>query len=150
MIRVEQRVYKRVLDTPKNGINPRGRCVRWHGGIAESLGRSSAGSESRWVRFPVGEFVNAAVARQRLAPQHEAQAGKDWDGMGDVPDFAEDKRKSFEEGGCRSKVAADQRGHGIGVSLEVYTSFDMEQKKKAVKKLEAAVLRKPQPERRSA
>ncbi len=40
-------------------------------------------------------------------------------------------------------VAADQRGHGIGVSLEVYTNSDMEQKKDAVKKLEAAVLRKP-------
>ena len=34
----------------------------------------------------------------------------------------------------------------IGVSLEVYTSSDMEQKRAAVKKLEAAVLRKPQPE----
>ena len=46
--------------------------------------------------------------------------------------------------GIDPKVAADQRGHGIGVSLEVYTNSDMEQKKEAVKKLEAAVLRKPQ------
>ena len=46
--------------------------------------------------------------------------------------------------GIDPKVAADQRGHGIGVSLEVYTSSDMEQKKEAMKKLEACVLRKPQ------
>jgi hypothetical protein len=41
------------------------------------------------------------------------------------------------------------RGHGIGVRLEVYTSSDLEQKRAALKKLEAAVLRQPQPETRS-
>jgi len=45
--------------------------------------------------------------------------------------------------GVDPKVASDQRGHGIGVSLDVYTSSDLEQKRAAVKKLEAAVLRKP-------
>jgi hypothetical protein len=39
------------------------------------------------------------------------------------------------------KVASDQRGHGIGVSLNIYTSSDLEQKRDAVNKLEAAVLR---------
>jgi hypothetical protein len=52
--------------------------------------------------------------------------------------------------GVDLKVAADQRGHGIGVSLDVYTASDMEQKRAALKKFEAAVLRKPQPKRRSA
>lgn len=37
------------------------------------------------------------------------------------------------------KVAADQRGHGLGVSLEVYAASDLEQKVEAVTKLEAAV-----------
>ena len=45
-----------------------------------------------------------------------------------------------------AKVASDQRGHGIGVSLEVYTSSDIEQKRAAVRALEAAVLPKPQPQ----
>ena len=40
------------------------------------------------------------------------------------------------------KVASDQRGHGIGVSLEVYTSSDHSQKRDALKKLEAAVIQK--------
>jgi hypothetical protein len=48
--------------------------------------------------------------------------------------------------GVDRKVAADQRGHGLGVSLEVCTCSDLEQKRAALKKLEAAVLRKPQPE----
>ena len=51
-----------------------------------------------------------------------------------------------KKAGVDPKVASDQRGHGIGVSLEVYTSSDAEQKRAAVNKLEAAVLRKPQPE----
>ena len=38
-----------------------------------------------------------------------------------------------------------QRGHGIGVSLKVYTSSDFEQKRAALRQLEAAVLRKQQP-----
>ena len=37
------------------------------------------------------------------------------------------------------KVAADQRGHGLGVSLEVYASSDLEQKIAAVAKLESEV-----------
>jgi hypothetical protein len=48
------------------------------------------------------------------------------------------------------KVASDQPGHGIGVSMDVYTSSDLEQKWAAVNKLEAAILRKPQPLKQSA
>ena len=44
--------------------------------------------------------------------------------------------------GVDPKVASDQRGHGIGVSLDVYTSSDLEQKREALKKLEAAVIQK--------
>ena len=40
-----------------------------------------------------------------------------------------------------------ERGHGIGVSLEVYTSSDIEQKRAAVRALEAAVMPKVEPER---
>jgi hypothetical protein len=38
------------------------------------------------------------------------------------------------------KVAADQRGHGLGVSLEVYSISDLQQKIDAVKKLESEVI----------
>jgi len=46
--------------------------------------------------------------------------------------------------GIDPKIASDQRGHGIVVSLKVYTCSDREQKRDAVDKLEAAVLLKPQ------
>ncbi len=42
------------------------------------------------------------------------------------------------------KVAADQRGHGLGVSLEVYSVSDLQQKIEAVTRLESAVLDAPQ------
>ncbi len=38
------------------------------------------------------------------------------------------------------KVAADQRGHGLGVSLEVYSVSDLQQKIEAVKRLESEVI----------
>jgi hypothetical protein len=38
------------------------------------------------------------------------------------------------------KVSADQRGHGIGVSLDVYTKSNIRQKGVAAKKLEDSVL----------
>jgi hypothetical protein len=44
------------------------------------------------------------------------------------------------------RLSPTRGGHGLGVSLKVYTSSDMEQKRAALKKLEAAVLREPQSE----
>ena len=55
-----------------------------------------------------------------------------------------------KKAGVDPKVASDQRGHGLGVSMEVYTVSDLEQKRAAVNKLEAAVLRKPEPESQAA
>jgi len=39
------------------------------------------------------------------------------------------------------KVAADQRGHGLGVSLEVYSQSDLQQKSAVVEKIESEVIR---------
>ena len=50
-----------------------------------------------------------------------------------------------KKAGVDPKMASDQRGHGLGVSLEVYTSSDMKQKRAAVRKLEAEVLRNHNP-----
>ena len=38
------------------------------------------------------------------------------------------------------KVSADQRGHGLGVSMEVYSHSDLAQKSEAVKRLESEVI----------
>jgi hypothetical protein len=49
-----------------------------------------------------------------------------------------------KKAGVDAKVSADQRGHGIGVSMEVYTISDRQQKREAVQKLESMVIRKRQ------
>ena len=48
------------------------------------------------------------------------------------------------------KVAADQRGHGIGVALDVYTKSSIEGRAAAAKRLEQAVFTKARPRKRSA
>jgi len=47
-----------------------------------------------------------------------------------------------KKAGVDAKVSADQRGHGVGVSMEVYTISDRQQKREAVQKLESMVIRK--------
>jgi hypothetical protein len=42
--------------------------------------------------------------------------------------------------GVDDKFAADQRGHGLGVSLEVYSISDLQQKIEAVKRLVSEVI----------
>jgi hypothetical protein len=52
-----------------------------------------------------------------------------------------------------AKVAADQRGHGIGVSLDVYIKTDIKLKAAAARKLEGSVLGKkvlPRPKRKAS
>lgn len=47
------------------------------------------------------------------------------------------------EAGIDPKVSADQRGHGIGVALDVYTHSSIEARRSAADRLEAAVLSDP-------
>jgi len=42
------------------------------------------------------------------------------------------------------KAMADQRGHDIGASLDVYTRSSQQQRAEAVRKLERKILRMPQ------
>jgi integrase len=45
------------------------------------------------------------------------------------------------------KVAADQRGHAIGVAIDVYTKTDLESRLEAVTRLETALKTRPEPEK---
>jgi hypothetical protein len=46
------------------------------------------------------------------------------------------------EAGVDPKVSADQRGHGIGVSLDVYTKTGLKKRAAATEKLEDSVLKR--------
>jgi integrase len=149
-IRVDQRVYKRVLGTPKNG---KARKAAMSPGTYELF--------QEWIDLAVdprpdgfvfpSERITTPLSpdnlwRRYMLPKLE-MVGLGW------ATFQVLRRTNASLGdkhGVDRKVAADQRGHGMGVSLDVYTSSDLDQKREAAKKLEDAVLRKPQPERLSA
>jgi integrase len=149
-IRVEQRVYKRVFDTPKNGKT---RETAVSDGTSELLrvwhDLAEDPSPEGFV-FPSETLITSLSAdnlwRRTMKPRL-AKVGLGW---ATFQVLRKTNASLSKKAGVDPKVASDQRGHGIGVSLEVYTSSDLEQKREAVNKLEAVVLRKPQPLKRSA
>jgi integrase len=149
-IRVEERVYKRVLDTPKNGKSREG---AFSDGTLQLLRKWAAlaqdPSPDGFV-FPSERIVTPLspdnLWRRSMYPKLET-IGLGW---ATFQVLRKTNASLSKKADVDPKVAADQRGHGIGVSLDVYTTSDMEQKRAALKKLEDLVLRKPQPERRSA
>ena len=146
IIRIEQRVYKRVLNTPKNGKTREGAISD---GTLNLITEWADLSEDPWPDgfvFP-SETLKTPLSldnvwRRCMQPKLES-VGLDW---ATFQVLRKTNASLSQKAGVDPKVASDQRGHGLGVSMEVYTSSDLEQKRAAVKKLEAAVLRKPQPE----
>jgi integrase len=150
IIRVEQRVYKGLLDTPKNGKTREGAMSDGTVLLLNHWANLAQDPSSDGFVFPSENLSTPLSAdnvwRRNMKPKLE-KIGLAW---ATFQILRKTNASLSKKAGIDPKVAADQRGHGIGVSLEVYTSSDMEQKKEAVRKLDAAVRRKPQPERRSA
>jgi len=150
MIRVEERVYKRLLDTPKNGKAREGAMSDGTVGLLKQWADRAQDPSPEGFVFASENLSTPLSAdnvwRRNMRPKLEA-VGLEW---ATFQVLRKTNASLSKKCGVDPKVASDQRGHGIGVSMDVYTSSDMEQKRAAVNKLEAAVLRKPQPERRSA
>jgi len=147
---VEQRVYKRVFDTPKNGKTREVAISDWTSGLLmEWRGLAEDPNPERFV-FPSEALTTPLSADnlwRRMMQPKLAKVGLGW---ATFQVLRKTNASLSKKCGVDPKVASDQRGHGIGVSMDVYTSSDLEQKRAAVNKLEAAVLRKSQPLKRSA
>ena len=149
IIRVAERVYKRKFNTPKNGKTREGAISD---GTLELLnewaGLAQDPSPDGFV-FP-SEKVTTPISldnlwRRNMRPALEA-IGMEW---ATFQVLRKTNASLSKKAGVDPKVASDQRGHGLGVSLEVYTSSDLEQKRAALRALEAAVRQKeskPQPQ----
>jgi integrase len=143
VIRVVERVYKRKFNTPKNGKTREGAMSD---GTLELLkewaGLAQDPSPDGFV-FPSEKLVTPLsldnVWRRNMFPTLD-KLGLGW---ATFQVLRKTNASLSKKAGVDPKVASDQRGHGLGVSMEVYTSSDMEQKRAALKALEAAVLRKP-------
>ena len=60
--------------------------------------------------------------------------------MGEFSDARRTHASLGHDAGIDPKVAADQRGHGIGVAIGVYTKAALSRRAEAAEQLEKAVL----------
>jgi hypothetical protein len=146
ILRVEQRVYKRVLDTPKNGKTREGAISDGTLALITEWADLAEDPSPDGFVFPSEKLTTPLsldnLWRRYMYPKLET-SGLEW---ATFQVLRKTNASLSKKAGVDPKVASDQRGHGLGVSMEVYTNSDLEQKRAALKKLEAAVLRKPQPE----
>ena len=144
---LRRRVYKTDVDTPKNG---RPRKIALSLGTRRLLGEWISTlpdrSPTAWV-FP-SETLETPLSldnvwRRNMLPKLEA-IGLGW------ATFQVMRRTNASlahKAGIDPKVAADQRGHGLGVSMEVYTQSDLDQKLAAVRRLEQTLSPETEPRR---
>ena len=139
VIRVTQRLYKRVLNTPKNGKIRE--AVMSEGTLSHMRDWAALAQDPAPDGFPFpSEKLSTPLSldnlwRRCMMPKLKL-AGFDW---ATFQVLRKTNARLSTRAGVDSKVASDKRGDGLGVSLEVYTSSDLEQKRQAVRKLEAAV-----------
>jgi integrase len=144
IIQVEERVYKGVLNTPKNGKKREGAISDGTRALISKWADLAEDPSPDGFVFP-SETLKTPLSldnlwRRYMYPKLES-VGLEW---ATFQVLRKTNASLSKKAGVDPKVASDQRGHGLRVSMEVYTSSDLEQKRAAVNKLEAAVFRKPQ------
>jgi len=146
-IRIRERVYEGKFDTPKNG---KGRESALSDGTLSDLQTwrdLALSTEPDALVFPSENpktpLSRTNVWRRRFLPYLKT-VGLQW---ASFQCLRKTNASLSRKAGVDAKVSADQRGHGLGVSMEVYTISDHQQKREAVKKLERAVALKRKPAR---
>jgi integrase len=142
---IRERVYEGKIDTPKSG-KPRESALSdgTLSALQEWRSLATAVDADAFV-FP-SENPKAPISRRniwarRFLPSLE-KVGLEW---ATFQNLRKTNATLSRKAGVDAKVSADQRGHGLGVSMEVYTSSDRQQKREAVNKLESAVALKRKP-----
>ncbi len=137
---VEQRLYRGDIDTPKTHKSTRTVAIppktaslfrEWMALVDESSEAWVFASEN-----PATPMWRDNVWYRHMKPKLEA-IGLEW------ATFQVLRRTHASLGhdeGIDPKVAADQRGHGIGVAIDVYTKAALSRRAEAAEQLENAVL----------
>jgi integrase len=138
-VEVIQRLYRGKLDRPKSERSKR--KVALSSGTREFMNqwrrKQASADPDAWV-FP-SAITTTPLGRDNtwrclMAPR-----------LGDPPEWAtfQVMRRTHaslsRRAGIDPKLVADQLGHGLGVSLEVYTMATLEQRQEAVQTLEASL-----------
>ena len=140
MIDVAQRVYRGLPDDPKTDRGKRQAALPPN--LAEDIDRwrkISVDDSADALVFPSerGTFLSRDNFLRRNIKNKLEKTGLGW------VNFQVLRRTQARLGhkeGIDPKVAADQRGHAIGVAIDTYTSSDMESRRKAVTKLESVLM----------
>jgi integrase len=141
-IQIQERVYKRKLNTPKNGKTREGAISDGTLKLLEEWSTLALDPSEDGFVFPSEKIFTPLsldnLWRRTMKPKL-GEEGLDW---ATFQVLRKTNASLSKKAGVDAKVSADQRGHGIGVSLEVYTTSDLEQKRAAINKLEEAVFQK--------
>jgi len=137
---IEQRLYRGDIDTPKTTSSRRTVAIPSETGRQLQEWMELVGEDPRaWVfasENPLKPMWRDNVWYRYMKPKLEP-LGLGW------ANFQVLRRTHASLGhdaGIDPKVAADQRGHGIGVALDVYTHSSVETRRGAAEKLERSVL----------
>jgi integrase len=137
---IDQRVYRGLIDTPKTSASKR----------TVAIPSTTAACLREWMEFVGVEpeawlFASENAAKpmwrdnvwyRHMQPKLK-KVGLEW------ANFQVMRRTHASLGhdaGIDPKVSADQRGHGIGVSLNVYTQSSAQRRADAAEQLEKALL----------
>ena len=142
-IHVDQRVYRGNLDTPKGRKGKRtARVVALSPGtlmLLEAWKSTLQDQTPGALLFPNERSTPLSrdnLWRQCILPKLE-KVHLEW---ANFQVLRRTNASLSKKAKIDAKVSADQRGHGLGVSLEVYTISDLAQKIEAVTRLEAAII----------
>jgi integrase len=138
---ITRRLYRGRLDTPKTQRSERE--AAFSDGLLEAIAEWRAQSPytepKAWV-FP-SERLTMPVGKDNLWRRYFlprlVAVGLEWANFQVMRRTNSSLMKKYN---VDPKVGADQRGHGIGVSLDVYIQSDREEKRAAVNTLEAALV----------
>jgi len=128
---VQERVYKRILNTPKNGKTREGAISDGTLSLLKEWAELAEEPSAEGFVFPSEKLVTPLsldnLWRRSMQPKLE-KVGLEW---ATFQVLRKTNASLSKKAGVDPKVASDQRGHGLGVSLEVYTSSDLNQKRSA-------------------
>jgi integrase len=138
-ITITQRLYRGDIDTPKTrssrrtvAVPPKTACL-----LQEWMDLVGSRQEA-WVfasENPETPMCRDNVWRRGLKPKLD-QIGLGWAGF---QALRRTHASLGHDAGVDPKVAADQRGHGIGVALDVYTKAALTKRAEAAERLENSV-----------
>jgi integrase len=141
-VKIRERVYQGKFDTLKSGKGRESaltdgtmRDLRAWRAISKS---TAAGAFQFPSENPETPLDRGNVWRRSFRPRLK-EVGLSW---ATFQVLRKTNATLSRKAGVDAKVSADQRGHGLGVSMEVYTISDRQQK--TVQKLESLVTRKRQ------